>query len=152
MSHKTLIGGTAYEVTGGRTLVGGTGYDIALGKTLVGGTGYEVPFTEKGTFTVIVMDSYGESDAVPYTFTYEVGQTWVDFVNSKYNTDGIFSITTAGHVIMWGVTGWVLEMHIGSWGITVKSTDTINYYADEYDEYDADDIQYEIYNPDILGL
>lgn len=44
MAHKTLIGGTAYEIGGGRTLVNGTGYSIDKGKTLVGGTAYEVGF------------------------------------------------------------------------------------------------------------
>lgn len=44
MAHKTLINGTAYEITGGRTLVNGTGYSIDKGKTLVGGTAYEVGF------------------------------------------------------------------------------------------------------------
>lgn len=44
MAHKTLIGGAAYEVSGGKTLVGGTAYSIDKGKTLVGGTGYEITF------------------------------------------------------------------------------------------------------------
>ena len=44
MAHKTLIGGTAYEITGGKALVNGTGYSIDKGKTLVGGTAYEVGF------------------------------------------------------------------------------------------------------------
>lgn len=44
MAHKTLIGGTAYEIKGGKTLIGGTGYEIKGGKTLVGGTGYNVKF------------------------------------------------------------------------------------------------------------
>ena len=44
MAHKTLIGGTAYEISGGKTLVGGTAYSIAKGRTLVGGAGYEIPF------------------------------------------------------------------------------------------------------------
>lgn len=44
MAHKTLIGGTAYEIGGGKTLINGTGYSIDKGKTLVGGTGYEVAF------------------------------------------------------------------------------------------------------------
>lgn len=44
MAHKTLIGGTTYEIKGGRTLVNGTGYDIKAGRTLVGGTGYDVEF------------------------------------------------------------------------------------------------------------
>lgn len=44
MAHKTLIGGTAYGVTGGKTLVGGTGYSIKGGKTLIDGTVYSVSF------------------------------------------------------------------------------------------------------------
>ena len=44
MAHKTLIGGTAYQIKGGKTLVGGTAYNISKGKTLVGGTAYEIRF------------------------------------------------------------------------------------------------------------
>lgn len=44
MAHKTLIDGTAYEITGGRTLVNGTGYTITGGRTLVNGTGYSISF------------------------------------------------------------------------------------------------------------
>lgn len=44
MAHKTLIGGTAYEISGGKTLVGGTAYSIKNGKTLIGGTAYEMGF------------------------------------------------------------------------------------------------------------
>lgn len=44
MAHKTKIGGTAYEINGGKCLVGGTGYSIKKGRTLVGGTGYDISF------------------------------------------------------------------------------------------------------------
>ena len=44
MAGKTLIGGTAYEVTGGKTLINGTAYSIAGGKTLVNGTAYDISF------------------------------------------------------------------------------------------------------------
>lgn len=44
MAHKTLINGTAYEVTGGKCLVNGTGYSIQKGRTLVNGTGYDIGF------------------------------------------------------------------------------------------------------------
>lgn len=44
MGHKTLIGGTAYDIKGGRTLIGGTGYDIKKGRTLIGGTAYDISF------------------------------------------------------------------------------------------------------------
>ena len=44
MAGKTLIGGTAYEVTGGKTLINGTAYSIAGGKTLVNGTAHDISF------------------------------------------------------------------------------------------------------------
>lgn len=47
MAHKTLAGGTAYEIGGGKTLVGGTAYSIEKGKTLVGGTAYGIEFKPK---------------------------------------------------------------------------------------------------------
>lgn len=45
MVHKTLIGGTAYKINGGKTLVNGTAYNIIGGKTLVDDTSYELRFT-----------------------------------------------------------------------------------------------------------
>ena len=44
MGHKTLIGGTAYDIKGGKTLINGTAYDIKKGVTLIGGTGYNISF------------------------------------------------------------------------------------------------------------
>ena len=44
MSHKTLVNGTSYEISGVKTLVDGTAYSISGGKTLVGGTAYEIGF------------------------------------------------------------------------------------------------------------
>lgn len=43
-AHKTLVGGTAYTVKGGKCMVGGTVYNILKGKTLIGGTGYDITF------------------------------------------------------------------------------------------------------------
>ena len=55
MAHKTLVGGTAYEVKGGKTLINGTAYEVKGGKTLVGGTAYGVGFGKRlfdfGTIT-----------------------------------------------------------------------------------------------------
>ena len=45
MAHKTLIGGTAYEIKGGRDLIGGTGYNKKNGKVLIYGTAYDIPFS-----------------------------------------------------------------------------------------------------------
>lgn len=44
MAGKTLIGGTAYDISGGKTLVNGTAYSIAGGKTLIDGTAYDISF------------------------------------------------------------------------------------------------------------
>ena len=61
MAHKTLIGGTAYEVSGGKTLIGGTAYSIKNGKTLVGGTVYEVAFAEN--VMVVIARGYYEPNS-----------------------------------------------------------------------------------------
>lgn len=47
-SHKTLVSGTAYEITGGKVLVSGTAYDISIGKTMVDGTVYDIEFPSSG--------------------------------------------------------------------------------------------------------
>lgn len=59
MSHRAMIDGTAYEVTGGKTMVDGTVYSITGGKTLVDGTVYgidfgsaEVPVSFSGKHTI----------------------------------------------------------------------------------------------------
>ena len=44
MAHKILIGGTAYDIKGGKCLVGGTVYSIKKGRTLINGTGYDITF------------------------------------------------------------------------------------------------------------
>lgn len=48
-THKTLVNGTIYEVTGGKCLVNGTAYSVKKGRTLVAGTGYDITFPERGT-------------------------------------------------------------------------------------------------------
>lgn len=52
MAHKTLVGGTAYEIKGGKTLIGGTAYSIKNGKTLVDGTVYGISFAEMATVII----------------------------------------------------------------------------------------------------
>lgn len=51
MAHKTLIGGTAYEIAGGKTLVNGTVYTIESGKTLINGTVYTIDLKQGFTLT-----------------------------------------------------------------------------------------------------
>ena len=47
MAHKTLIGGTTYDITGGKTLVSGTSYSVKNGKVLIGGTAYDISFAKQ---------------------------------------------------------------------------------------------------------
>ncbi len=56
MSHKTLVGGTSYTITGGTSLVSGTSYNIIGGRTLVGGTGYDISFTAKNPTAMLYSD------------------------------------------------------------------------------------------------
>lgn len=66
MAHKTLVGGTAYEISGGKTLVNGTAYSIKNGKTLVGGTAYEVGFGTPVTITINGDSSYSSYGGTLY--------------------------------------------------------------------------------------
>ena len=58
MAHKTLIGGTAYEIGGGKALVDATTYEIDKGKALVDGTVYEVGFAPEEATVTISKDPY----------------------------------------------------------------------------------------------
>ena len=44
MSHKTMVGGTHYDVQSGKTLVGGTLYTVQSGRVMTAGTVWNVPF------------------------------------------------------------------------------------------------------------
>ena len=61
MAHKTLIGGTAYNISSGKSLVSGTTYSIKGGKTLIGGTGYSINFGSGGEPTAML---YSDGDFV----------------------------------------------------------------------------------------
>lgn len=68
MAHKTLIGGTSYEVSGGKTLIGGTAYGIAGGKTLIGGTGYGISFGTAIGSLAVGSSVYMNIDGASYEF------------------------------------------------------------------------------------
>jgi len=91
MAHGTLIGGTAYKVSGGRTLVNGTGYKISKGRTLVGGTGYDISFgipvtiTGKGANTVTCATIHGTQYIAPASVTVEPGDV-ITFSVHGYNS------------------------------------------------------------------
>ena len=56
MAHKAMIGGTVYEIGGGKAMVGGAVYDIEKGKTMVSGTVWEIAFAG-GTAIVTITGS-----------------------------------------------------------------------------------------------
>lgn len=93
MAHKTLVGGTAYEITGGKTLVNGTAYSIKSGKTLVGGTAYEVGFVKMAKLT---LDSSDFNPYYPYSYVIIDG--------TKYNSGAVIEVPV----------GTVVDCHIST--------------------------------------
>jgi hypothetical protein len=116
MAHKTLIGGTAYEIKGGKTLIDGTAYSIKNGKTLVGGTVYEVGFAPpltvaithnnlKGVSGVSASIGYGEGYiSEPGTYQVPAGTEMHAYVRYE-NTDDLST------TIQWNGT----SVGSGSW-------------------------------------
>lgn len=66
MASKVTIGGTNYDVKGGKTTIGGTGYSIKKGKTLVNGTNYTISLKR----TVTISDSFTPATTVSGTPVY----------------------------------------------------------------------------------
>lgn len=117
MSHKTMIDGVAYEISGGKTLVDGTAYSIKSGKTLVDGTAYEVGFT--GFETVI--------DVGAFTGTFS---TWTQ--KYSYNTGSLASLPTnwdsCTHVLFDGVM-FEVDVTVDSYGVaTYKPKETNSFF------------------------
>ena len=97
MAHKTLINGTAYEISGGKTLVDGTGYEISKGATLVDGAAYEIPFGAQSGITIRLGGTVSGSE---------------DFAHICFNAheDGAFlCITSDGKVRFESPAGYLLE-------------------------------------------
>lgn len=104
MAHKTLIGGTAYEISGGRTLIDGTGYSIDKGRTKVDGTGYDIAFgTPIGSLAV----------GTSVFFNYEGSQEEFIVVHQGNPDSTIYDASCDGT--------WLLQKNIyfiDSWGYT----------------------------------
>ena len=77
--HKTLVGGTAYDVIGGLTLIDGAKRELDKGVTLVDGTKREILF---------------KKDPVVQTFDQSYG--WSFTWNGKYNYNGTSSYDCSG--------------------------------------------------------
>ena len=72
MAHKTSIGGTAYDIGGGKTLVEGTSYSVKNGKVLIDGTEYDISFL----LPAGVLDLWSGSNSCINCITYADGY-WV---------------------------------------------------------------------------
>ena len=83
MSHKTLVNGTLYDVTGGKCLIGGTGYSIKKGRTLIDGTGYDIALGSK-TWLINASLSDSSLDNLGYIPNYSgyVGPPFISNGNS----------------------------------------------------------------------
>lgn len=125
MAHKTLIGGTSYEISGGRTLVNGTGYSIDKGKTLVGGTVYEVGFGHPvliaGGYNVIGAGYTATIDDVSYPFT----SAWsLETVSTASVT--VTSLQAMGRI---SVNGEVVFTGAGDYTVDLSGATHISLYA-----------------------
>ena len=141
MAHKTLIDGTAYEISGGRTLVDGTTYSIDKGKTLVDGTAHEISFAQPTGITVHFLRTVsGYEDYAYIEFFDELG-TGVDVrINSAGAAifgqddnyaipDGTFFELPAGTEIKCyaRTDGMFVEAMITVNGVTESATSALNY-------------------------
>lgn len=83
MAHKTLIGGTAYTIKGGKDLIAGTSYAKKQGKALVAGTAQTIAFSKKikvtitgrGNGTLAYVTYKGTKYISATTFEAETGDT-----------------------------------------------------------------------------
>jgi len=89
MAHKTLVAGTAYEVSGGNTLLDATQREISKGRSLVSGTGYDIGFAQ------VIAAVPSQSGSLTYT-----GKTltpnWANYDSSQLSIGGTTSATNAG--------------------------------------------------------
>lgn len=89
MSHKTTIGGTVYDVTGGKCLVNGTVYSIKKGRTLVGGTGYDVTFAPDVSLTWYFNQTLPQSafsDSNVWTAGFVCGSDHYAVISAKFES------------------------------------------------------------------
>ena len=122
MAHKTLIGGTAYEIGGGKTLIGGTAYEIGGGKTLIGGTAYEVGFAEPVQVTIYIPADKYNSRFKECSFTIN-GNTYTGGASEVFET----IIVPTGSVITYVVQPVSCDcgQYIGS--LTVYENNAVKY-------------------------
>lgn len=82
MAQKVLIGGTAYELSGGKALKDGSAYSIENGKTAIDGATYNISLSKKTIQLAIAGSILGSSTYGSYV---QVGTT-------RYTTVGTYEV------------------------------------------------------------
>lgn len=96
MAHKTLVGGTAYNITGGKSMVSGTVYNIANGKTLVGGTGYDIEL-----ITVLPLNDYTWAEISEISSSGQASNYWAVGDTKQVTINGKVGSTTFSSLNVW---------------------------------------------------
>ena len=107
--HNTLIGSTARENESGTMLIGGVLREIESGLALVNGVAREIAFTDdQATITITTEGSVR---------TY----AWVIINETEYTSDTTVEVPKGTNIVMWCVTGTVIETEITLNGTVVNS-------------------------------
>ena len=92
MAGKTLIGGTAYKITGGKAMINGASHKVTGGKAMTGGTVYSIKFSKNPKLSEVLADmavkkvEYRNSSSASTTLpvlTYEDGDYILVFFKDK---------------------------------------------------------------------
>lgn len=102
-THKTLIGGTAYDVKSGKCLINGTAYAIQKGRTLINGTGYDIALISLKKH-IITMSSDRDNINPNDSYVTINGTTYHPYPNYEIEVDGDVQITVGVYGSMGGST------------------------------------------------
>ena len=132
MAHNTRIGGTAYEITGGRCLVGGTGYDISAGRTLIGGTGYDITFGSKYSYELLASGTFSSN-----------GTT--GSISISPNTVGVYAVSNSYRSSLWYVfvsAAWRLNGNVVTCFRQAGNNTTENYNGIKFTGFTSSTLSY----------
>jgi hypothetical protein len=107
MAHRNMVGGTAYDTTGGRALVDGTVYSIQRGKTMVDGTVREIAF-KSDLYIVEIKDRYGNFAGI--------AEVYID--GTRYQPSGTWEFNKINTITVKVDAGYTLSYN----GLKVNST------------------------------
>lgn len=96
-THKTLVGGTAYTVKGGKCMVNGTVYNILKGRTLIDGTGWDIKF--QNGYTWVINDDSALLDSLTNV------KADIKFVSNGESFDGLVCSQDRRYSVISYVTG-----------------------------------------------